>query len=260
MATRWVVLALLLPPLLAGCLSPSSDVGGMDTEPGAPTPAPLEPLMLSDCREQIGIFPVTAAQAAPYVPDGFGLMPPLPPDVYADADPTGASATLLFVAFFCEEPQVSFLVPWFPAVPPQDERVANATYHAVAGAPVVKGALLEQWFALAGIPFLAGDVVQEPILVGTAATMSSSMSAQALGFSVTVEGTSPRLAAATPQEMLPLFVVEDREVVGRLDLHISEHTHWQFGAGTAEVSGFLQPPGPGLSTHSAPGMPVTLVA
>jgi hypothetical protein len=77
---------------------------------------------------------------------------------------------------------------------------------------------------------------------------------------VSVEGTSPNTAAATADELLPLFVTQNRTVVGRLDLHIGEHVHWQFGQATAEVKGFLQPPGPGLSTHSEAGMKVTLVA
>lgn len=249
-----MVLALALIPLLAGCASPKDDLGNDGLVPDVQAP-----LALTDCREQIGIFPVTATQAAPYTPDGFGLMPPLPPDVFADADPTGTTATLLFVGFYCDNPQVTFLVPWFPAVPPGAMQVANASYHAVAGLPIAHGENLTAWLTAAGIPFVLGNVTQESPLE-TPVSITSAMVAASPSVSVRVDGTSPRMAADTPQELLPLFITQNREVVARLDLHISEHVHWQFGVATAQVTGFLQPSGPGLSTHSAPGMSIELVA
>jgi hypothetical protein len=78
------------------------------------------------------------------------------------------------------------------------------------------------------------------------------------GVRVALSGTSPKSPASTPAELLRVFVVADAAVVATLDLEIAAHTHWQFGAATVTADGVADPPGPGLSTHSAPGMGLTL--
>ncbi len=249
--TLWLVAA-----SVAGCLTPGAK------ESGGPQPATMPvALALDSCHEQIGTFPVADEDVRGMLPDGFDPLPPLPPDVYPDADPTGQSATLLYVAFFCDEPAgTAFVVPWVPVVPPAPMRQDGVTYHAVAPTILTGSPETAAWFESADLPATFTTISQQITAPAAFVGSATEVTASGGGISLSLVGASPRSEAPTPEEWLRIFLVEDRTVIGILDLHISEHIHWQFGSARVSASGpgMLSPSQPGLSTHSAPGLAMTL--
>lgn len=239
--------------ILAGCTNPKTD--DTDAPPAQDEEARAKsPMELAECREQIGIFPITHEAAAPYLPDGFATMPALPPDFYQDSDPTGQTATLLLLGFACNEPEASLFVAYLPVVPPEASRLNGAYYHAVALSCIADNAsvtYLAQW----SVPCAAGAVtITQTLDLPPGAQWH--LEAQSDTTQIVLEGGAPSSMTPAGPELIRAFHVLNQDVCAVVDLRVETHEHWQFAASTLDVQGraaFPPPDHPGLASLGRPG-------
>lgn len=246
----------LLGIALSGCLA-----GPGPADPGAAPGGdgrtdPVASVELGDCREEIGIFPMPAAAVKPHLPDGFEPAATTPPEVAQVQDPTGQTATLLLVGMVCTFPRpASFLFPFVPVVPPEDERVEGVYYHAVALPCIADGEtveLLRAWH----VPCKTGTVAIQTRL-GSPAGAAWDLTADDGNTSIAMEGAAPASRSAAGAEWIRLFHATEGELCARSDSRVDPHEHWQLGPMTVEVQGraaFPVPDGPGMASLGQPGI------
>lgn len=258
-STAAMLAIVLISAGLSGCLGPSEQ-DPMTGEMGEDDEAIPEDLQAGECREQLGIFPVEDEAVRPYMPPGFEPMPALPPDAYQGEDPSEQSATLLLVAFSCTEPRdVELLFPFVPVSPPEEMRVEEAYYHAVA-LPCIADATTATTFSAWNIPCATGTAGIEASTQTPAGAMWE-LEATAPDATVHMEGSSPALQTPAGPEWIRVFHVEDQEVCALTDSRVDTHEHWQFGPATLEVTGappFPVPPQPGMASLGLPGFGMSL--
>lgn len=250
--------ALLLASGLTGCLDAGEAGPSTETEPTAhaQTAGTAQRLIAEDCREQLGIFPMDSGAVRAYLPPGFEPSPPTPPDLYQGQDPSGQSATLLLVGFVCDQPQpTSLFLPLVPVMPPEQMRVADVYYHAVA-LPCIAEAETASQLATWGVPCTTGpvDIQVQAEPPGSAVWELAAEDASA---AIALQGGVPASNTAVSPEWVRVFHVQDRTVCALADSRVGAHEHWQFGPTTLEVDGtpsFPVPRHPGLASLGRPGL------
>lgn len=264
--TTLIIATALVGVALTGCLG-TEDTGGQgdrqpETRSGAPGAGPSV-LEATGCKEHLGIFSMDAEAVDPYLPEGFEPLPPAPPDLYKEQDPTGATATLLVVAMSCEKPQgFQNTFVWIPVDPPEQADEPGLYYAAVSLSCVADAGqvqLLAGWH----IPCAPGTVALDA-RASTPVVSVAEMTAQSSAATFTLTGTAPSEASEVGPEWVRVFHTIDQQVCAVTDTRVGVHDHQQFGEATLDVQGDADlplPQGPGLHSigHTPFAMNTTLL-
>lgn len=227
---------------------------------GAPARAerPAVPAVeLSDCAQQIGVFPIDASAANPLLPEGFEAV------AFQDSGPNGAtptpplpasSATVQMTATTCTAAgrRVSLAQVWLYVKPPAEMRAAGVDSYLVVPWGAASDERIARQLDRLGLPFGTGTVAND---LGSAALplRTGEVMTAARGTALVLSTRIMAAAKETRPERLRLFGIRKQRVTGVADFVEAPHTHLMGGVARLTLAGgtapFPLPDGPGVALH-----------
>lgn len=270
-----VAVAALVLASSAGFAHPTHASEGGDGRRGtsAHPPTPSE-VRYEDCEQQIGVFPIDARDAQPFLPPGFS------PVAFQDSSPAGSSGvptaggadgTVQLVATSCQKggvkgtagKAVALVQAWIYVDPPAELKEEGINAYVAVPWMAASSSRQARAFSAMGIPAEKADVTN--VIGHTAGWIGSgTATAASEGVTATLETEVPGLVRETTPERIRLFGVRgtgDKAVLrGIVDMYEDEHTHVLIGASHMTLEGAKRFPaaqGPGVALHVMRGYGVT---
>lgn len=269
------VASLILATSATGFAHPihASEGGHGNRGAGTDPPGPSE-LRYEDCEQQIGVFPIDARDARPYLPPGFS------PVAFQDSSPAGSSGlptangadgTVQLLATTCQNDgvkgrageAVTLLQTWIYVDPPPELKEEGINAYVAVPWMVTSSSRQAHNFSAMGIPAEGADVTNA--IEQTAGWIGSgTATATSEHVAVNLDTEVPSLIRDTTPERIRLFGVrgtsDEATLTGIVDMYEDEHTHLLIGASRMAVEGAKRFPvaqGPGVAIHVIAGYGVT---
>lgn len=222
--------------------------GNQDAGMGRPNRPELR---YEDCEQQIGVFPIDARDAQPFLPPGFS------PVAFQDSSPagstglptaSGADGTVQLLGTTCQNgavkgragEAVTLLQAWIYVNPPAELKAEGINAYVAVPWMATSSSRQAHRFSAMGIPAEGADVANA--IEHTAGSIGSgTATATSEHLAVNLETEVPSLMRDTTPERIRLFGVggtgDSASLTGVVDMYEDEHTHVLIGASRMTVEG-----------------------